>query len=390
LKRVHFLWALATVFLVSTVIRPPVAQIGPILDLIQGSLGITNFETAVLAAIPVLCFGIGAFASPALVRRFGVEKTLSIVLAVLLIALAVRPYLGFIGMLVGTMAAGLSIAVANVVLPTLVRLRFPNRVALLTSAYTTVLAASASFAAAFSYPSAIEYGWQFALAIWALPTVLAFLLSISLVADSQKAESQSKRKSSRDFKTISRSPIAWAIVWFFGIQSMGFYALLAWLPSIAIDAGLSPVEAGSLLSLMTFVGVPFGLLLSANYGRFKSLAAIGAAISMLTGLGLLLLFFGQWTLAAIVIGFGQASSFPLVLSLISTRSANQNLTTMLSSMAQGVGYLVAAVGTYLFGLGETLTGSWNLSIAAMLVLTMIQAFAAWFAGKPRVIKNPTE
>jgi CP family cyanate transporter-like MFS transporter len=293
-------------------------------------------------------------------------------------------------MLAGTTAAGLSIAVANVVLPTLVRLRFPKRVALLTSAYTTVLAASASFAAAFSYPSAIESGWQFALAIWALPTLLAFLLSITLVSDSQKAEAQSKGKNSRDFKTISRSPIAWAIVWFFGIQSMGFYALLAWLPSIAIDAGLSPLEAGSLLSLMTFVGVPFGLLLSANYGRFKSLAGMGVAISMLTALGLLLLFFGQWTLAAIVIGFGQASSFPLVLSLISTRSANQNLTTMLSSMAQGVGYLVAAVGTYLFGLGETLTGSWELSIGAMLALTVLQGLAAWFAGKPRVIKNPTE
>ena len=386
MKRFQTLWILATIVLVAVVIRPPIAQIGPILDLLQSSLKISNSETAVLAAIPVLCFGFGAFASPALVRRFGVDKTLFLVLLLLFISLAVRPYVGFLGLIAGSTLAGLAIAVANVILPTIVRERFPKRVALLTSGYTTILAASASFAAAVSYPTAFGYGWQLSLAIWALPTALAVLLSISLVSSAKVTTGEVKSDHSDDFRKILGSPIAWAIVWFFGIQSMGFYALLAWLPSLAIDAGISPVDAGSLLSLMTIVGVPFGLLISSNYGRFKSLSLVGVIISMVTTSGLVLLLLEQWTLAAVMISLGQASSFPLVLSLISTRAASQNLTTMLSSLSQGIGYLLAALGTFLFGFAQTLTGNWEVSVAGLILLTLVQAISAWFAGKPKVIK----
>jgi CP family cyanate transporter-like MFS transporter len=87
-----------------------------------------------------------------------------------------------------------------------------------------------------------------------------------------------------------------------------------------------------------------------------------------------------------MISLGQASSFPLVLSLISTRAASQNLTTMLSSLSQGIGYLLAALGTFLFGFAQTLTGNWEVSVAGLILLTLVQAISAWFAGKPKVIK----
>ena len=386
MKRAPSFLIVLAILVISIVLRPPVAQIGPVLDQISEALSLGVSETAVLAAIPVLCFGFGAFASPALVRRFGVNHTLVYLLILLFLSIAIRPFVGFFGLLFGTTLAGLAIAVANVLLPSVVRGRFPKHVALLTSAYTTILAASASFAAAFSYPSTQWLGWQFALAIWALPALLAVLLSLSLLVGSQEVSESEKLDHSDDSKVVLRSPIAWSIIGLFGSQSLGFYALLAWLPNLAVDSGLKPDDAGSLLSLMTIIGVPAGLLLSSNFGRFKSLASAGVLISLVTISGLFLLLLGYWIPAAVVIGIGQASSFPLSLNLISTRAANQRLTTMLSSLSQGIGYLIAAAGTFLFGWMATVTGNWQTSVIMLIALTAVQAAAAWFAGLPRIIK----
>jgi MFS transporter, CP family, cyanate transporter len=307
-------------------------------------------------------------------------------LALLFVAIAARPYLGFIGLILGTTLAGLTIAVANVLLPTVVRARFPKKVVPLTAGYTTILAASASFAAAFSYPSAAQFGWQIALELWALPALLALGLSLTLLGGKSDTAQGAPEEHSGDFKLISRSPIAWSIIGLFGIQSLGFYSLLAWLPNFAIDSGMNPSDAGALLSLMTVVGVPVGLVLSSNFGRFKNLAPVGAVISMVTIAGLVLLLMHLWVPAVIVIGIGQASSFPLSLSLISTRAGNQQLTTMLSSVSQGVGYLLAAGGTFLFGWLAKVTGNWQVSVIGLIALTCIQVVAAWYAGRPQVIK----
>ena len=386
MKKVKSGWALLAILLISTVLRPPVAQIGPILNLIQKGLVLTDTQTALLAAIPVLCFGFGAFAAPALVRRFGLNRTLVSLLGVLMASIALRPYLGYFSLIVGTTLAGLSIAVANVLLPAVVRERFPGKVVPLTSAYTTVLAASASFAAAFSFPTASSFGWQVALELWALPALLAFAFSFTLLSVESAGSSSQDSDHDGDFRLVAKSPIAWSIIGLFGIQSLGFYALLAWLPNLAIDSGINPSAAGSLLSLMTIVGVPVGLILSANFGRFKSLAVVGALISTFTAFGLFLLWLHLWIPAVIIIGIGQASSFPLSLSLISTRAANQRLTTMLSSISQGVGYLLAAAGTFAFGWLAKATGNWQLSLIGLIALTFVQVFAAWFAGRPQQIK----
>lgn len=386
MKKVSNIWVLGAIFLTALVLRPPVAQIGPILSVIQEALGLDSSQAAILTAIPVLCFGFGAFASPALVRKFGVNRTMIYLLAVMVITISIRPYVGFVGLLIGTTLAGLAMAVANVLLPSVVRSRFPKHVLVLTSGYTTLLAVSASFAAAFSYPSALSLGWQLSLAIWALPTALALLLSFSLLSADQSVSDSENEDTRGDTKLILRSPMAWAIMALFGIQSLGFYALLAWLPSLAIDSGMNPSDAGSLLSLMTVVGVPLGLILSSNFGRFKSLSLVGAVISLVTLTGMCLLLLQLWVPAAIVIGVGQASSFPLSLSLISTRAANQRLTTMLSSVAQGIGYLIAAAGTFLFGWVATVTGNWEFSVLGLIALTLVQTGAAWFAGKPKLIK----
>jgi CP family cyanate transporter-like MFS transporter len=354
-------------------------------------LGLSAAETSILASAPVFCFGLGAFASPALVRRFGVNRSMLFVLAALLVAMALRLFIGFPGLLLGTIAAGLSIAVANVLLPTIVRVEFPNRVALVTGAYTTLLAFSASFAAWVAVPSsAILGGWKLALGLWMLPSLLAVIFwapkASGMVADLPAAVGVAAEERS----AVLRSPISWAIVGFFGLQSLGFYAILGWLPTLLIARGESPESAGSYLGLATAIGIPAGLLLSTAIARFKSLAWWAAGASTLTLLGFVVLLAtfenpSLTALACVMMGVGQASTFPMSLSIISTRASTKAQTTQLSAMAQGWGYLVAALGTFFVGYLADITGSWSAGVILLIALTLIQVGVGFYSGRPGTI-----
>lgn len=375
-------------FFIVLVLRPPVASIGPLLHEMVIDLGLSAAETSILASAPVFCFGLGAFASPALVRRFGVNRSMLFVLAALLVAMAIRLFIGFPGLLLGTIAAGLSIAVANVLLPTIVRVEFPNRVALVTGAYTTLLAFSASFAAWVAVPSsAILGGWKLALGLWMLPALLAVIFwapkASGMVADLPAAVGVAAEERS----AVLRSPISWAIVGFFGLQSLGFYAILGWLPTLLIARGESPESAGSYLGLATAIGIPAGLLLSTAIARFKSLAWWAAGASTLTLLGFVVLLAtfenpSLTALACVMMGVGQASTFPMSLSIISTRASTKAQTTQLSAMAQGWGYLVAALGTFFVGYLADITGSWSASVILLIALTLVQVVVGFYSGRP--------
>jgi CP family cyanate transporter-like MFS transporter len=378
-------------FFISLVLRPPVASMGPLLQEIVQSLGLSAAETSLLASAPVLCFGLGAFTSPALVRRFGVNRSMMIVLLLLLAAVTFRLFFGYPGLLLGTIGAGLSIAVANVLLPTIVRVEFPKRVALVTGAYTTLLAFSASFAAWVAVPSSSQLGgWRFALAVWIIPAALAVGFWISKAAGGPVAVPQEPQAAADERSAVLRSPISWAIVGFFGLQSLGFYALLGWLPTLLIARGESPESAGSYLGLATAIGIPAGLLLSAIISRFKSLAwwAAGASALTMTGFALLLAafeFHEVTAIACVLIGIGQASTFPMSLSIISTRASTRAQTTQLSAMAQGWGYLLAAVGTFLIGYLAEVTGAWMISVSVLMASTLLQVAVGYYSGRPGVI-----
>jgi CP family cyanate transporter-like MFS transporter len=375
-------------FFISLVLRPPVASIGPLLHEIVVDLGLSAAETSLLASAPVLCFGLGAFASPALVRRFGVNRAMLLVLGILAFAAFSRLFFGFAGLLIGTIAAGLSIAVANVLLPTIVRVEFPNRVPLITGGYTTLLAFSASFAAAIAVPSSEALGgWRIALGAWLIPAILACVFWAPKALGEKEHQVQESGAAMGGRSAVLRSPISWAIVGFFGLQSLGFYALLAWLPTLLIATGLDPVQAGGYLGLATAVGIPSGLLLSSVIGRFKSLSwwASGASAVTLVGFLLLLSTLANPAFivpACIMISMGQASTFPMSLSIIGTRASTRAQTTQLSSLAQGLGYLLSAAGTFVVGLLAEISGAWVSSVALLVALTAIQVAVGFYSGRP--------
>jgi CP family cyanate transporter-like MFS transporter len=384
----YSLWALLSLVFISLAIRPPVASIGPLVEELIRTESLSLFQVSLMTSLPIVCFGLGAFLSPALVKRFTLNKAMMYVLIVLTIAMATRLIGGFPALMTSTVIIGLAIAIANVLIPTIVREQFPNRIELITGVYVTLLAISASFAAAIAVPSSdLLGGWRGALAVWIIPAVLAFVFWVPLFRSKAVGKITSIETHAEERKAVVRSSLTWGIVFFFGLQSGGFYSILNWLPSLLIDRGMSAVDAGSLLGLTTFVGVPSGFLASLLFRKFKSLSLIAVGMTSLTLAGLLMIWLTPelLVLACVITGFGFAATFPLSLTLIGSRASTSTQTTQLSALAQGWGYLISAAGTFGFGFLREVTGNWDASLVLVSVLTFIQLFAGAVAGRDKRI-----
>jgi CP family cyanate transporter-like MFS transporter len=393
-KRFGAWLALVAVLMYALVLRPPLAAVGPLLPLIDEDLGLSLAQQGFLTAIPVFSFGVGAFAGPALAKRLGLERSLFWLLAVLTLAIGLRGWFGFTSLVVGTTVAGLAIAVSNVLLPSVIRGRFSKHVPQVTALFTTVLAISASLAAASAVPIEGALGsWNLTLMVWLAPSALALALWRLALKSSPQPESSAEpsdgsatSKRSNDFGLVLRSKVTWAIFGFFGIQSAGFYVLLSWLPTILIERGYTAETSGSLLGLATIVGVPTGLLLASSFARIKRLDWLAFAVTLVTAAGFLALEVEQSVLACVLIGLGQAATFPLSLTMISTK-ADKSVTPTLSATTQGLGYVFAGIVAFSMAGIREVSGSWSLGIWIIFGLTLVQAFCGLVADRAKPISS---
>ena len=382
------IWALIALVFISLVLRPPVAAIGPLVPQLISIEGLSYLEVGILTSISVVCFGLGAFGGPWLVKRMGLNKAMMLVLIALVASMALRLVGGFFLLLSCTIVIGLAIAMGNVLIPTVVREQFPKKIELITGVYVTLLAISASLAATIAVPTSEIFGsWRGALAIWIIPVVLVIFFWFPISRTKSEDAVVTAETHTEERKAVLRSPLTWAIVGFFGLQSTGFYAVLNWLPSLLVDRGMSEVDAGGLLGLTTFVGVPTGFLISLVIRKLKALSFISVFVSSLTLTGLMIIWLSPDLVltGCLIMGFGFAATFPISLTMIGTRASTATQTTQLSSLAQGWGYLIAASGTFLFGELRRLTGSWDASLWMLVLMTVIQLLSGYLAGRNRHI-----
>jgi CP family cyanate transporter-like MFS transporter len=377
---------LAALLIIASVLRPPIAGVGPHIPVIEDDLNLSGVATALLGSLPVLCFGVGAFFTPFISRKLGLNGALTLIAVGVLAGLAVRITGGSLPLFIGTAIVGLAISWGNTILPTVIKTDFPKHIGVLTGMYTTVMSGLASFAALIAVPLAGDDGtdWKRSLGFWGIIAVIALVMWLPQMRHQEPRGSEIAVTS----LSLWRHPVAWSVSIFMGLQSVGFYAILAWLPSLLQDSGHTPTEAGILLGICTSVGIPMGLILPPF---IKHTTALHIPIALFTGValaGILGLMFAPSTLTLlwlVMIGVGQGATFPLALNLITIRGATPAITTALSAMAQGVGYLIAAAGTYLIGAIHTATSSWTTAIAALAILTAMQIASGWHAGREHVI-----
>jgi CP family cyanate transporter-like MFS transporter len=376
--------ALVGVVVLAFNMRTAIGEIPPVLP----DLGLSSAGQSILATVPVVCFGLAALTAPALRAKLGEERGLLLVLVVLLIGVLVRAAWPGGGLFPGTVLVGCGIAVMNVLVPSLIRRRFPDRVGLMTGVYTTALVAGGSLAAATTVPlrDATGGSLHLALGIWALPVAIAIVTwlpqrrhrALPPVAGGREA-----------IRALGRSPIAWYVTLFMGMQSLLYYAPLSWLPAIHRDQGIDATTAGFLLSTLNLISIPTTFLAPVLAHKMRDQRPAVAGCVALTAIGLTGILLAPSSTAlvwVVVLGLGQGAALSLALLMIVLRAADDHTAARLSSMAQGFGYLLAAAGPLVMGLLHAATGGWDVPLVWLFALGGVELLAGLAAGRARLVR----
>lgn len=393
LKSYNQVLLITAVILVAFNLRAAITSVGPMIGLLRESLSMSNWSIGILTSLPLIAFALMSPIVPKLSYRFTNEITLIAGMCILSIGIVVRS-IPFISLLyIGTILIGIGIAISNVLLPGIIKERFPNQVPMMTSIYVTAMSLFAAIASGVSIPLAIGagLGWEIALGIWIIPALACIAIWVYFVKYRRSADEVNMYYVKADDVRMWRSPLAWQVAVFLGLQAFAYNALITWLPEILIDYGVTSKSAGWMLSFNQFIGLPATLLIPIIAGKFKSQRGIILILCVFALSGYIGLLSGEsynimvWSVGLIGVAYG--GLFPLSLAFLAMRTKTAMQAAKLSGMAQAIGYSLAALGPILLGSLVDATGSWTVSLYILLSITIVTALVGMGAGRDRVVTN---
>jgi MFS transporter, CP family, cyanate transporter len=381
--------------LVALNLRIGVASVGPVLTSIRDDLGLSAPAASLLTTIPVIAFGAFAFLAPVLTRRLGMYRLLGLAMAALAAGIVLRLQPSLVSLFAGTVIVGAAIAIANVVMPALIKRDFPHRIGPWMGLYSTMIFLSAAIADGLTVPLLPVVGghWRRALALWAIPAVVAFLVWIPQLfrAPGQPGQAPAAAgvpaaAAEPSFRALLTDPVALALTAYMAIQCTGYYVTLTWLPTLLQDHGMAPHTAGWMLSYSAFPGIAAALVSPVLARRIRptwvpiavSVILYGAAYA-----GLAVAPLRATYLWMTLLGLGQGASISLALSYIAWRSPDVRHTAHVSTMTQGFGYLLASLGPIGIGAIHAASGSWTVPLIVLTALLVLQLIAGALASRER-------
>jgi len=376
-------------------LRAAITSLPPVFPELSTALHLSSASIAVLAATPVACFGVFSGLGGPLSRAFGEERVLLAALLLLAGGLVLRGALPESMLFPGTILAGGAIALMNVLLPSLVKRRSPQKAGLLIGAYLLMLSAGAVTGSLIAVPvyraaggAAAGAGWpvKITLGLWALPALAA--AAVWLPQARYRTRPASARPAGADRISMPRHALAWQVAAYMGLQSLTYYATLSWLPTLMRDRGVSAAGAGSLLALMNVGNVITGLLIPVLAQRARNqrlLVTVTVAATAVGLAGVLVAPVGTAVGWILLLGLGQGSSLGLAIFFTMARAPDPVTAASLSGFAQAVGYLLATTGPLAVGFLHTATGGWTVPVLVLLGTVGLQFWAGLLAGRARTV-----
>ncbi|MBW4019146.1 MFS transporter [Moraxella osloensis] len=389
------------ILLLAINMRAPIIGFGAVAKLVQQDLGLTTKTIGLIGTIPVMAFASSSFVAPMLSRRIGLENTMILATSLLAIGIFVRvahPQLGFL--LAGTVLLSLAISLGNVLIPAVIKEYTPNHIGLVMGSYSMFLSVFAGFASGIAMWLVSLSNWQFALGVWgwvSVAAVAAWLIVAHLrirqkisTNDAQVINQAVAEAGQPSRKSVWKIPMAWWISAFMGLQSLLYYTLASFLPSLLIDKGLSKAQAGNVGMVFQLVAFPSILLLTKwvssqwNLRTLALLAAVGNLVGVF-GFGFLPLqgWVWVWSIAS---GFGCGVIFTLCMMIFTLKSKNSQQAAELSGMAQTVGYSIAITGPIVTGWLKDLSHTWTLSMGFLTILMALNCVFSWLATQNKAIE----
>lgn len=379
----------AAIVLLAINLRVAVGSIGVVLESVRDDLGMTATIGGVLTTLPVICFAVFGVGSTGTVRRLGLHRTAAVVLALMGVGLVLRAFVqsGTLFLLCSVIALA-GAAVGNVILPPLVKAHFPDKISLMSALYGAALMGGASAASVTTVPlSDALGGWRAGVGVWAAMAVVALVPWLLMLRGDVHAAPVAQEKLS--VREIARSPLAWAMMLVFAAQSAGAYAQFGWFAEILNDAGISKGYAGTLLGVISAVGIPMTLALPwliARVGDRPYLPWSFAALTTCGWLGVLLAPAEAPWLWAVLLGLG-GSAFTWILTMIARRTRTTAGTATLSVTTQGFGYVLAGIGPFGVGALHDATGSWDAPLIALIALSGVIAVFGTIVARPVMLED---
>ena len=380
-------WLLVTALaLTGLSMRTAVTSVGAVLDDIETGLHTSSGISGVLTTLPVICFaGLGAI-TPHLAARFGAHRMVVVGLIAATIGMLFRAVVGapwlFLLLSLVALAGG---AIANVLLPSLVKAHFPDRIGQMTAVYTTALAVGTTAGAGLTVPiGGLGNGWRFGIGSWAVFDALAVLPWLTtLRGDRPMGEGTPRLRAG----AMLRSRTAWFLTAFFGMQSMQAYITFGWFARFLHEHGIAASTAGWMVALLSALGIPTSIIAPNVPVRYHRLLMHVLALCFVVayiGLGVAPVG-GAWVWM-VLSGIGNGM-FPLALTMIGLRSRSPQTTGALSAFVQAIGYIVAGTGPLLFGVLYGATGSWVLPLALLWISLGLAWLFGWLACTPRYVDD---
>ncbi|WP_442809583.1 CynX/NimT family MFS transporter [Streptomyces sp. SR27] len=385
---------LVGIVLASLNMRAALASVAPLVGEISADYGLSSTASSLVTSVPVLFLGLGALVAPWLGRRFGAERVLFAALLLLAVGILARLLPSAYALYGGGVLVGTAIALLNVLMPGLIKRDFPDRAAAMTSVYTGAMVAGATMAAAGAVPleKALGGGWEASLGVWSLLAAVAAVawLPQVLIARGRTGHEVRAVPAAGAARPVNlwRSGLAWQVTLFMGLQSLWSYVLIAWMPTILTDHGMSRSTAGVVFAFNNLVQIAGAFVVPVLAGRMRSQRPLIVLVTTLVAAGYAGLMVapteGAWLWSGLL-GVGQGGALGLALTLIVLRSGDATTAARLSGMAQTVGYLMAAAGPIAAGALHQATGSWTLPISLVLVVCATAVGVGLLAARNRTV-----
>ncbi len=379
----------AALFVAGLVFRVPILIVGPLLKDVQADLSMSHGVAGLLSSIPVFCMALLAPVGPVLAGWLGTRAAVALCIAATAgfgLLRAVGPDAATVILL--TVGIGLGMGMVGPVFTQVVRTAMSHRPTLGTGAYAMGYILGSSAAAAFAVPLAATLGgWRGAFGVTALVSFGA------LVGWWLLAPRQSHARVGLQLPRLPlRSPIGWLLGLAFGLQSVLFYAAIAWLPSIYIERGWTTAEAATMnaafaaLGIVTTLSVP---VIARWIRSRRAQLAIAASLCLIGALGIATGAAGPPSAGAngpvayaavLALGFGIGIFFPITLMLPVEVAHSPAASSALAALMLLVGYTFASVGPVLLGAVRDATGSfvvagWLLVVVSVVMLATTSLFS---------------
>ncbi|WP_413285162.1 MFS transporter [Vibrio sp. MA40-2] len=381
-------------------LRAPFTSLAPVLTQVMESLNLASAAAGFLTALPLLSFAIFSPMVSNVSRRIGVEP--SLILALILISLGVilRSWGTIPTLYCGTVLLGIGIATGNVLLPVVVKINFPTRIATVTSLYIFTMGIGSTMSSSLMVPisnfsitqsdlfSQGFNGWQLALFANVIFPILALTIWLPRIKNkTSKISHSSQSEPTISMRSMLKSSVAWQVTLALGLNSFTFYSLAGWLPKILGSLGYSEINAGYIYGFLQFSTMLPGILLLPILSRKNNQQLLVSLCAFCVPTSLIgLLYLPQFAIFWVgLFGLANCSTFIIVLSFIGLRTSNGSQATSLSGMSQGIGYALAATGPTMVGQIHVQSDSWSTPILLIACVGVICTCFAALAARDRKI-----